>query len=163
VAPTLSAPTTLAAVAAASAPVAGVAVADANATVAGETLTVTLSDTLGALTATTAAGGAVTGSGTAKLVLTGTLAQVNGDLATLSYVSAKAGSDSIAIGATTSTGETASPLAIAVTAAPAPKATAGVAGFVQAMAAMTTRGDVALVSVPVHAVAPVLTLSNPRP
>jgi hypothetical protein len=95
--------------------IAGVTVADADANTAQQTETVTLTDTLGLLSATNAAGGTVTGSGTAKLTIVGTLAQVNGDLATLSYKSAKTGSDVITVAGNDGDGAKGKNVTIAVT------------------------------------------------
>jgi hypothetical protein len=119
----------------------GVSVTDADAVAATQTLTVTITDSLGALSATKAAGGTVTGSGSHKLVIKGLLSQVNGDLATLSYQSAKAGADTLTLTAIDGDGGTASPHSIAVTVTAAQTAT--VALFSQAMSAMADAGATA--------------------
>ena len=94
-----------------SAAVSGVSLSEAGA-VSGETFTVTLADTAGALSAT---GAGVSGSGTHTLTVTGSLAQVNSDLATLHDVEAAAGSDTIHITATDSLANSATPKDISVT------------------------------------------------
>jgi hypothetical protein len=71
--------------------IAGISVADGDAVTAGETITVRLSDTAGLLSATAAAGATVTGAGTDSLTLSGGLAAVNAELATLTYDVAAAG------------------------------------------------------------------------
>jgi hypothetical protein len=145
--PTLAAPTTLAAVVSTAVAVSGVTVSDPNATVAGETFTVIVSDSTGVLTGSAAGGGTVTGSGSAKMTMAGTLAQVNGDLATLSYSNAKAGSDSITVIATTSTAETSTPASIKVTVSATPHKPAAVldtALLVQSMAAMAASSGTTL-------------------
>jgi len=83
-------------------PVAGVSIADPDAVSAGETLTVTLADTDGLLSANTGAlggGGTINGSGTTSLTIVGTLAQVNADLSTLADTDSSLTDDSIAINA----------------------------------------------------------------
>jgi hypothetical protein len=65
--------------------------------VAGETFTVTLADTNGLLSAT---GTGVSGSGTTSLTVTGSLSQVNADLATLKDTDAVTDSDTITLGGT---------------------------------------------------------------
>jgi VCBS repeat-containing protein len=72
-------------------PISGISVADADASTAGEIITVVLSDSTGLLTATVAG---VTESGT-TLTISGTLAQVNADLGTLSLKESAPGSDAI--------------------------------------------------------------------
>ena len=69
----------------------------------GETFTTQLSDTNGNLSAT---GSGVSGTGTHTLTITGTLSTVNAALATLSYNSAVAGTDSISVKTTDSDGST---------------------------------------------------------
>jgi hypothetical protein len=66
-------------------PLTGFSVTDPNAQATG--ITVTPTGTNGQLSATNAAGGTVTGSGTNDLVISGSLAQANGDLAPLTYLS----------------------------------------------------------------------------
>ena len=80
-----------------------------------QTLTVTVTDKLGLLSPPGAAGGTITGAGTAKLTLAGTLAQVDADLAALSYYAAKVGSDTITVAAKDSAGGVAVSKTIAVT------------------------------------------------
>jgi hypothetical protein len=78
----------------------------------GETFTVTLSDKHGDLSAT---GTGVSGSGTTSLTITGSLGQVNADLATLTDTDGTAGSDTITVNASDSLGNKASQKSIAVT------------------------------------------------
>ncbi len=85
------------------------------ASVAAETFTVTLADTNGLLSAT---GTGVTGSGTNSLTITGSLATVNGDLATLSDTDATTPSDTITLNAVDSFGVAAASQSIAVTVTP---------------------------------------------
>jgi Ca2+-binding RTX toxin-like protein len=73
----------------------GISVADAAAAAANESLTAILSDTTGLLSVTGA--GVTTGAGTTQLTISGTLAQVNAELATLSFLDATFGSDTISI------------------------------------------------------------------
>ena len=108
--PALSAPTNQTIGQGKTAAVAGVALAETNVTGA-ETFTVTLSDTLGLLSAT---GPGVTGSGSTSLTISGSLAQVNAALATLTDGSAAAGSDTITLNATDSNGGAATPASIGV-------------------------------------------------
>ena len=70
---------------------------------AGETFTVTVGDAGGALTATGAAG-SISGSGTSSLVITGSLATVNADLATLKDTPAAGGADTVSFGVKDSLG-----------------------------------------------------------
>ena len=80
-------------------PISGISVA-ATGNASDETFKVTLSDTLGALSANTDAaggGGSITGSGTATLVISGTLAEVDADLSTFTYLASTAGTDTIHI------------------------------------------------------------------
>jgi hypothetical protein len=79
---------------------------------AGETFTVTLADANGALSAT---GSGVSGDGTTSLTITGSLTQVNSDLATLTDTDATTPSDTITLNASDSLGNTAIPQTIAVT------------------------------------------------
>jgi hypothetical protein len=64
--------------------IAGLAVSDPD-PVAGEVYTVTLADGAGVLRASAVDGGSVIGSGTSHVTLTGALAQVNDDLASLTF------------------------------------------------------------------------------
>jgi hypothetical protein len=74
----------------------GVSVSEATPLTAGQTVTVNLSDTHGLLSET-AAQGTITGSGTTSLTLTGTVAQVNADLATLKVTDSTLPSDTITV------------------------------------------------------------------
>ncbi|HEV2677094.1 MAG TPA: hypothetical protein VGV37_21370, partial [Aliidongia sp.] len=89
--------------------ISGVSVADAL--TGGQTVTVTLTDTTGSLSAT---GTGVSGS-VHDLVITGTVAQVNADLATLKDQSGTAGGDTITVNATDSLGSNAAQTTIGVT------------------------------------------------
>ena len=62
-----------------------ITITEPNATALGKTFTVAVSDTSGVLVASAPSGGSVSGSGSNALVLTGTLTQVNEDLAGLTY------------------------------------------------------------------------------
>ncbi|MEO8926907.1 MAG: hypothetical protein ABI306_07055, partial [Caulobacteraceae bacterium] len=89
----------------------GVSLSESN-TTAGETFTTTLTDTAGLLSAT---GAGVSGSGTTSLTITGSLSQVNADLATLTASEGAPGMDVITLGATDSNGGTAAPATVSVT------------------------------------------------
>ncbi|HEV2364573.1 MAG TPA: hypothetical protein VGS12_10310, partial [Caulobacteraceae bacterium] len=91
----------------------GVSVSEATPLGAGQTVTVTLADTAGLLSET-AGQGAVTGNGTTTLSLTGTTAQVNADLATLSYASASGVSEVITLSTSDSRTGVGAPAVIAV-------------------------------------------------
>jgi serralysin len=94
--------------------IAGLSLAEI-ANVTGETFTVTLADTSGLLSAT---GTGVSGAGTTSLTITGSLATVNADLATLSDTDATTASDTIALNAVDSFGVAAAPQSIAVAVTP---------------------------------------------
>ena len=96
--------------------IAGVSLAESGST-SDETFTVTLTDTHGLLSAS---GQGVSGSGTTKLTITGSLEQVNADLATLSDTDPSSGSDPITLTATDSFGNRATTQTIAVTASGGP-------------------------------------------
>jgi hypothetical protein len=83
----------------------------------GETLTATLKDANGLLSAT---GMGISGSGTTTLILTGTLGQVNADLSTLQDTNAVIGKDGIRVTVVDSLGETATPATASVTVNGAP-------------------------------------------
>jgi len=119
-APVIKAPATAAATAGTAKAITGVSLTDADATAANETLTVTLTDKTGTLSATSAGGGTVTGAGSAKLAIVGSLSQVNADLATLTFKGAAAGTDTITVAAADNNGAVATPAAIAVTVASKP-------------------------------------------
>jgi hypothetical protein len=79
--------------------ISGVSIGDST---SGASLSVALSDSGGLLTVTTNApggGGAITGSGGKNVTITGTLAQINADLSTLSYMNSTLGSDGILVSA----------------------------------------------------------------
>jgi autotransporter-associated beta strand protein len=129
--PTVTAPAAESVATSTTTGIAGVSIADADAVAAGKTLSVTISDSVGKLTVSTTQG-SVRGGDSRYLTLAGTLAQVNADLATLSYIaSSRAGSDTIKISADDGNGGLGS-AAIAITvAAPSPS----IALFTQAIAA----------------------------
>ena len=102
--------------------IAGVSLAESG-TTSGESFTVTLKDSNGLLSANTSGaggGGTITGSGTADLVITGTLSQVNADLGTLKDTDNSAGPDTITLTASDSFGNAATPATVAVTASVTP-------------------------------------------
>ena len=113
-APTLTAPLTATVNQGAPTLIAGLSLAEI-ANVTGETFTVTLTDTNGLLSAT---GTGVSGAGTTSLTITGALATVNSDLATLSDTDATTPSDTITLNAVDSFGVAAAPQSIAVTVNP---------------------------------------------
>ncbi len=79
-------------------------------TTSGETFTATLTDTYGDLSANSngpGGGGTITGSGTTSLTITGSLAQMNADLATLSDIGNTAAHDAITLTASDGFGNTA--------------------------------------------------------
>ena len=141
--PVLSVPGTQSETAGVSAPITGVAVSDADAASAGETITVTLSDAAGLLSAT---GAGVTGSGTRSLTVTGAIAAVNTALGTLSILEGAAGGDSITVtandgrGGTDSRGIAVATAAATVNAPPVltvPGAQAETAGITAALAGIS--------------------------
>ncbi len=132
--PTIAAPAAKTVTAKAVTPIAGLSIADNAAATAGQTLTVTLTDKKGLLSASAIGGGAVTGAGTEALTITGSLGEVNSDLATLTYVESKAGTDRITIGAMNSGGGIAKSQNVAITITAAP-ASLNPALFIQAIAA----------------------------
>ena len=93
--------------------VTGISVADADAVSAGETITVTLSDAGGLLSASGA--GTITGTGTASLTVAGTLAQVNADLAALTDQDSTLAADTITVNASDGRGGVAVQQTVAVT------------------------------------------------
>ena len=103
--------------------VAGISIADADAVSAGETITATLTDSDGLLSANTSAsggGGTITGAGTTSLTIAGTLTQVNADLSTLTDNDSSLAADSIAVNANDGRGGVAvqQPIAVSVNALP---------------------------------------------
>ena len=112
--PTLTVPSTATVNQGAPTLIAGLSLAEI-ANVTGETFTVTLADTNGLLSAT---GTGVSGAGTTSLTITGALATVNSDLATLSDTDATTPSDTITLNASDSFGVAAVPQSIAVTVNP---------------------------------------------
>jgi hypothetical protein len=118
--PTITAPASEATTTGASITLTGLSITDAFAASNPGTLGLYLSDTSGKLSIANA-GGSVTGQGTGNLSVTGTLAQINADLAALSYTAAgSSGSDSIAVNVWDQAGlEGTATIAVTVT-APAP-------------------------------------------
>ena len=110
-APVITAPASATAGQGQASPITGVSLAETGAT-AGETFTATLSDIDGLLGAT---GTGVTGSGGNSLTITGSLKQVNTDLASLTVSEASTGSDTITLNATDGFGGTASAASITLT------------------------------------------------
>jgi hypothetical protein len=108
----IAAPLTAAVTTGVSTPIPGISLSEPGNFV-GETFTAVLTETPSVLTAT---GPGVSGSGTADLTITGSLAQVNAALATLSDTESVAGSDTIVVNATDSLGDSAGPVDIAVSA-----------------------------------------------
>ena len=118
--PVLTAPSTATVALNQATKISGVSLSESGST-SDETFTVTLSDGQGKLSATTSAeggGGSISGSGTTSLTITGTLSQVNADLATLSDTDPSSGSDTITLTAKDSFGNSAQQQTIAVTASP---------------------------------------------
>ena len=100
--PALTVPGTLLADATEARSIPGVSVSDSASAGLGETITVTLTDTLGQLSANTnvgGGGGTITGSGGTTLTIAGLLAQVNADLTTLTYLAPISGGDTIDVNA----------------------------------------------------------------
>ena len=88
-------------------PLSGVSVTDLGAPSA--TVTATLSDTTGLLSATATGGAAVSGSGTTTLTVSGSLTQVNAALATLTDTNQTISTDAITVTAADSAGDSAAP------------------------------------------------------
>ena len=89
--------------------IAGVSVNDPD---TGAIETVTLTDTLGTLSASSGAGGAsVTGSGSKTLTISGSVSAVNAALQSLAYTSTSAGSDTISLSASDGTATTSASIA----------------------------------------------------
>ena len=109
--PVIAAPTTAIVGVGQATPITGLSLSETG-TTTGETFTVTLADTNGLLSAT---GTGVAGSGTKALTVTGSLAQVNTDLATVQDTDATTPSDTIALAATDSLGNQAAAASVAVT------------------------------------------------
>ena len=110
----ISAPATVASSTAVIVPVTGVAIGDAYAAANGLTMTVVVDDTSGLLAMVDGSGNPVAGSGGNEIVLTGSLATVNAELATLTYTGPSyATTDAITIAAADTAGG-ASTQAIAV-------------------------------------------------
>ena len=90
--------------------IANVSVSESGA-IAGETFTVVLGDSYGLLSAT---GAGVSGAGTTQLVVTGSLAQVNAALGTLTDTDSVVADDTITLNITDSLGNTGAPATIEV-------------------------------------------------
>jgi autotransporter passenger strand-loop-strand repeat protein len=89
----------------------GISVAETGKTT-GEIFTVTLTDAKGLIGA---AGTGITGAGTKAVTLTGSLAAVNADLATLTVTEAATGADTLKIGVTDSLGQSAAAVSVGLT------------------------------------------------
>ena len=88
-------------------PISSVVITDPDAGIAGETVTATISDGAGLLSATTSTpggGGTITGSGTTSLTIAGTTTAVDADLGTLAYQSSTPGSETVTVGASSTYG-----------------------------------------------------------
>ncbi len=90
--------------------IAGLSVTETGNTT-GETFTVKLADTAGALWAT---GMGISGAGTSALIITGSLAQVNADLASLTDTDAASSPDTISLSVSDSLGGSAAPASVSV-------------------------------------------------
>ena len=136
-APKVIAPTSLTDHATSPLAISGVSITSATAAAAQETLTVTVSDLAGVLAVSTGAGGAaVYKAGPTALTLVGSLDQVNGALATLTYAETAVGMDKISLLAGNGNGLSGRG-AITVM---VPAAVNAVSRFVQAMAGVTDAG-----------------------
>ncbi len=94
----------------------GFSVSDAN--TQATSITVTLTDTIGQLSASDIGGGTVTGSGSATLTISGTFAQVNADLTTLAYLASTTGTDTIIVNSVDSLGSKGLQASVPVTVLP---------------------------------------------
>ncbi len=83
--PRILAPTSAATSVGVAAPLPGISISDGDAVAAGETITVLVTATGGVLAATQSGSGTVIGGGTGTLTVTGSLAEVNAELASLTY------------------------------------------------------------------------------
>jgi hypothetical protein len=120
--PVIAAPSTLNLGAGKPGAVPGVSLGESGAT-SGEIFTVTVSDVNGVLSAGTGGGATVSGPGT-TLTISGSLAQVNAALSTLSDTDNSAGPDTIALNAADSLGNQAAARSIAVSVTAGPVITA---------------------------------------
>ena len=118
--PSITLPASESVTAGTSAAVKGVSVTDASAASSPGTMILNVSAGSGDIAMTGANGTALSGSGTHAISVTGTLAQINADLATLSYSAASTdGSDTISIKVSDQSGLAASKtIAVAVTGTP---------------------------------------------
>ncbi len=127
--PSITAPSAVTVQQSQASPVTGISITDPDAISANQTVTVNLADSAGLLTANTGAtggGGTITGSGTTALAVSGTLAQVNADLTTLTDTDGTTSADSIVVGSSDSVGGVATPATIAVTVQAQQTATVGI-------------------------------------
>ncbi len=113
--------------------IAGISLAEVGNTV-GESFTVTVADSTGILSAT---GAGVAGAGTKSLTITGTLAQVNADLATLSDTNATLHADTLTVNATDGYANSAAAQTVAVTTVLGKPVLAGLPAAQAAGAALT--------------------------
>ena len=109
--PVITAPVSAAVRAGIAGAISGVSLGESGDT-SNETFTVTVGDTNGDLSAS---GSGVSGAGTTSLTITGSLTQVNSDLATLSDTDGAIGSDTITVDASDNLGGAAAQQQIAVT------------------------------------------------
>jgi hypothetical protein len=125
-------------------PIAGISVADADPTAGSSTFTVTVTDKLGLLSATAAAGGTVAGNNSKKLTLSGSLAAVDAELSTLAYLdklSGKATSATDTLTVTTADGHGGGDThTIGVTVTPTGALQPSLALLIQSIAAFTGDG-----------------------
>jgi hypothetical protein len=136
--PSITAPTNATVVQANSTAISGISLSETgNTTTSGETFTVILSDTNGVLNAT----GGTQSNSDHTLTISGSLAAVNADLATLSDTDSTAAADSITVNATDSYGNSATSASVSVAVTPlAPKLTAPASATVQEGTATAVSG-----------------------
>jgi endoglucanase len=122
--PTISAPASATDTVNAATALKGISVTDTNSS---GKFTLSVNTDMGQLAMSTASGSPVAGSGTASLSVTGTLAQINADLANLSYTGNTAGTAHITFNITDPTGASASAVS-AITVQPAAGGSGGNGG-----------------------------------
>jgi FG-GAP-like repeat len=96
-APTETVPGSVTATQGVSKAISGLSIGDADAVSRGESFKAALTDASGQLSASNSGGATVSRSGTNNLTISGTLAQVNAALATLSYLSAFVGGENVSV------------------------------------------------------------------
>ncbi len=138
----------------------GVSITSATAAAARETLSVTVSDLSGDLSATAVGGAKVYASGLMALTVVGSLDQVNASLATLTYVATASGVDKISLLANNGNGLTGK--GVITIMVPTTVATAAVSRFADAMAGLSTDGgSIAASLMATRFCAPQMTLAHP--